>query len=1503
MPATEETAYPIKRLHRIFAVTSLALLATTIWLLVADHRRPWKQYQRAANEIELRMTRLRKFQHETGEAIRARHRLQERLDAARQQGLDPALLTQIRQAVVAAAQRRGVAPELEQFDQRLAAWAAVADESESSQSRRQEANPQRQAAREAVLHAVDALIADAEFAEASQRDRRNAAASDLEVAKAGANLAVRTGRSRDEVARLQAVVDQAAQVLRAARVEHEQREAHLEQLRTLRDQLTREERELQKRLAASREELERLERLLIARRSTWFEFEDGVPKPGKKLLELPVLDAFNSPLRVHNLWAEGLTQDYHFREVPRYDRCTTCHTAIDKSLADQPGSLLYPLEQVLHFALKLQTPGSSGSGGTPTLPEERIEQAIGLRLGEGALVGDGQVSVVYVRPGSPAARAMPAASEPVAPAEAPPELAADAIYAGLLWPPEDPSASGAPGGLLLGDALLEIDGQRVEDHAWAFKRLLNACSAAKPDAGGDAPTMILTVRRGVPFPFTSHPRLDLFVGQSSPHTLSEFACTICHGGQGSATDFQWASHTPNTVPERAEWREQYAWFDNPHWGEPMLPRRFAESACLKCHHRVADLQPTERFPDPPAAKLMRGHQLILDYGCFGCHEINGFENGRSIGPDLRLEPLIQPLVTDPDVPASLDVLPDAQREDPPGRLRRPGPSLRHVDQKLTTDFLVDWIRNPQRFRPETRMPRGFGLWDHLAGDSLQIAQRFEPLEVTAMAAYLQKRSEPITFAADPADIAAAQPAEMVARGRQLFLTRGCLACHDHQQFPDAAQRRDRDQAVMGPDLSALADKLSGEAGRRWLVDFIRQPTRYDPRTMMPDSYLEPIEQQQPGQEVTRTDPAQDIAAFLLAVSSQGYTAPAVPEPPVDVLDDLVLEYISDGYHATRAEDFARRGIPARQSDAIREADRELLVPDADYDAPEFRLSTEQKLQYVGYQSLARYGCFGCHEIAGFERAKPIGPALTDWGRIDPHRLAFENIVAYLDQPPRVEALAGSGVPDSSDGPAVPDEELSPYYMWQVRAHSRIGFAFQKLTEPRSYDYRVADHKSYNEWLRMHQFPFNAEEREAIVTFVLGLVARTPTDRYVYTPDRRREALIQGRIVLDRYRCGSCHMLEPQEWRLGFPPGTFEGVSGGPTYPFVPHDFSQAALLAAEQPGRDGLLHAALSGMPQLGVDSRPLVFDDYGDPLFEDEPYDPRALEYAFQLWQPAVIDGHGYQVGGPAISVWGDQIDQRRPADGGFLATYLLPYAVEIERRANPGAVGSQAWAWLPPTLLGEGRKVRPNWLYRYLLEPEPIRPASLMRMPKFNFTGGEATALVEYFAVRDRAEIPYDSVPRRGESYLARQDQAYRQRWEQTQDAAAGEGRTRLGDALGIVSNRDYCAACHLIGNFEPAASQRARGPNLAGVYDRLRADYVRRWVAEPSSILPYTPMQVVIPYAPDQDHAGGVPQTLYRGTSVQQLDAVVDLLLNFDVYARRQQNLVAPAQPAAAGPVGEE
>ncbi len=52
MPATEETYRRQPTLHLVFAISSIAMLLATVWMVMADHLRPWKQVQREFQLIE-----------------------------------------------------------------------------------------------------------------------------------------------------------------------------------------------------------------------------------------------------------------------------------------------------------------------------------------------------------------------------------------------------------------------------------------------------------------------------------------------------------------------------------------------------------------------------------------------------------------------------------------------------------------------------------------------------------------------------------------------------------------------------------------------------------------------------------------------------------------------------------------------------------------------------------------------------------------------------------------------------------------------------------------------------------------------------------------------------------------------------------------------------------------------------------------------------------------------------------------------------------------------------------------------------------------------------------------------------------------------------------------------------------------------------------------------------------------------------------------------------------
>ncbi len=157
---------------------------------------------------------------------------------------------------------------------------------------------------------------------------------------------------------------------------------------------------------------------------------------------------------------------------------------------------------------------------------------------------------------------------------------------------------------------------------------------------------------------------------------------------------------------------------------------------------------------------------------------------------------------------------------------------------------------------------------------------------------------------------------------------------------------------------------------------------------MPDTFLTPIE----GVDGNTTDPAADVVAYLMA-SQHGDWAPQnvdreMSESETATLVELALSHLEDKYPASRAKQFLSSGIPAAQAGELKGDEIALVGLNA-----ENRI--DKIVEYVGRRSVSKYGCFGCHDIPGFEDAKPIGTGLADWGRKDPSRLAFENIMQYL----------------------------------------------------------------------------------------------------------------------------------------------------------------------------------------------------------------------------------------------------------------------------------------------------------------------------------------------------------------------------------------------------------------------------------------------------------------------------------------------------------------------------
>lgn len=356
-----------------------------------------------------------------------------------------------------------------------------------------------------------------------------------------------------------------------------------------------------------------------------------------------------------------------------------------------------------------------------------------------------------------------------------------------------------------------------------------------------------------PQPFTSHPRLDLFVTNKSPHPVSQFGCTICHRGSGEALDFVRADHRPADKEQAADWNEEHHWHKQHHWDYPMLASNFTEASCVQCHKTSMDLISED------APTVSEGYQLVERYGCYSCHKIEWFPTKR-----------------------------------------RPGPTLTNLQAKLSPEFIASWITDPKAFRPTTWMPQFFHLENYARGETVAISKygagrpiegrEWDDAAVSAITAFLQSRA--------PVQPMPPLPTEGDAhRGRETMRLVGCLACHNMAPYGEepspardlALERRGTNEH--GPNLRGVATKLTPE----WLFAWLKDPQAYWPDTRMPNLRLSDEE-------------AADITAYIMEDPDgifrdvpQGWEAKAVAMP-----DEQMREVL--GEHARWQ--FARDGRTA-----------------------------------------------------------------------------------------------------------------------------------------------------------------------------------------------------------------------------------------------------------------------------------------------------------------------------------------------------------------------------------------------------------------------------------------------------------------------------------------------------------------------------------------------------------------------------------------------------------------
>lgn len=145
------------------------------------------------------------------------------------------------------------------------------------------------------------------------------------------------------------------------------------------------------------------------------------------------------------------------------------------------------------------------------------------------------------------------------------------------------------------------------------------------------------------------------------------------------------------------------------------------------------------------------------------------------------------------------------------------------------------------------------------------------------------------------------------------------------------------------------------------------------------------------------------------------------------------------------------------------------------------------------------------------------------------------------------------------------------------------------------------------------------------------------------------------------------------------------------------------------------------------------------------------------------------------------------------------------------------------PPTLIGEGARVNPEWLERFLNNPslsdtdtnrDGVRRYLHARMPTFSFSNGEIRKLVKFFEAMSSQAEPYIAQPTEP---LTEQERAM------ARQLFSSEGAP--------------CLKCHMTG--DPKHDAKATAPDFTVAKERLKPGWTRRWILDPAMMAPGTAM----------------------------------------------------------------
>jgi cytochrome c2 len=556
--------------------------------------------------------------------------------------------------------------------------------------------------------------------------------------------------------------------------------------------------------------------------------------------------------------------------------------------------------------------------------------------------------------------------------------------------------------------------------------------------------------------FVSHPRKELL----QIHNPDKFGCSACHGGNGRATTGVVKAHG-----------------ENPFWLHPLFHKENTEAGCQMCHANDRVTQ--------GADTLNLGKDLFYQRGCVGCHRMEAFDReGDALSNSRQQVSQLQDQITANERQAQLDANPpDGTSDEKIQQLlahadslrmqnsqlaaridelnlqtrylqqdqKKVGPNLKDVRLKLRKEWIPVWLQDPQAFRPGTKMPTFWRFHDDKEG----------PEDLKAVAAYLWQNGfdgkVPTQAQGDK------------THGKDLFESRGCLACHSIGE---------EDQKVGGTfaaNLTRVGEKANYDYIVRWIYNPRERWAPYCPKEH---------------RDLTPEDYAKHNLPYLFDTELHS-TCP------------------NDGAELQVQNMTVMPNLRLSEQDA-RDVASYLFSLSAPQTSEDVSYMDDPKLAEDGKQEIKQYGCAGCHEIKGFEEEQRIGKELTTEGATPLERLDF----ALLTQD------AEYGRDPLKLHPKDKEQE------W----YNHRGFFEHKLTEPKIYDTGKTAYLEDKDKLRMPKPYLTAEWRTGLTTLLLGSQgaegANVPASLFYNPQDSRRQDIQNGWWVIKKYNCMGCHVLQP-----------------------------------------------------------------------------------------------------------------------------------------------------------------------------------------------------------------------------------------------------------------------------------------------------------------------------------------------------------------------------------------